>query len=149
MGGWRRFIPSPGSAYTYVGRGLNPHLGFLAGWAMLLDYLLVPVICTVYTAITIQRVVPGVPYWIWCALIAVLITGVNLWGIRATATANLLMMIAALAVICPSSAWPSAGCWCGRDGMGCSPPNHLQPADLSLEKPGRRYRPGRADLWRL
>ena len=34
--------PSAGSAYTYVGRGLNPHLGFLAGWAMFLDYLLVP-----------------------------------------------------------------------------------------------------------
>ena len=61
--------PLAGSAYSYVGRGLNPHLGFLAGWAMLLDYLLVPVICTVYTAITLQRVIPGVPYWIWCALI--------------------------------------------------------------------------------
>jgi putrescine importer len=32
--------PSAGSAYTYVGRGLNPHLGFMAGWAMILDYLL-------------------------------------------------------------------------------------------------------------
>jgi len=31
--------PTAGSAYTYVGRGLNPHLGFLAGWAMILDYL--------------------------------------------------------------------------------------------------------------
>jgi len=34
--------PSAGSAYTYVGRGLNPYLGFLAGWAMLLDYLFIP-----------------------------------------------------------------------------------------------------------
>src|SRR5256885_10723823 len=25
--------PSAGSAYTYVGRGLNPHLGFMAGCA--------------------------------------------------------------------------------------------------------------------
>jgi len=37
-----RTLSPRGSAYTYVGRGLNPHLGFLAGWAMLLDYLLVP-----------------------------------------------------------------------------------------------------------
>jgi amino acid transporter len=93
--------PLAGSAYSYVGQGLNPHLGFLAGWAMLMDYLLVPVICIVYTAITLERLAPGVPYWIWCALITVLITGVNLWGIRATATANLLMMIAALVVILP------------------------------------------------
>src|SRR5215472_924254 len=38
--------PSAGSAYTYVGRGLNAHLGFLAGWAMFLDYLLQPLINT-------------------------------------------------------------------------------------------------------
>src|SRR5215467_2490278 len=25
--------PSAGSAYTYVGRGLHPYLGFVAGWA--------------------------------------------------------------------------------------------------------------------
>ena len=26
--------PSAGSVYTYISRGLNPHLGFLARWAM-------------------------------------------------------------------------------------------------------------------
>src|ERR1035441_8882541 len=31
--------PSAGSAYTYVGRTINSHLGFLVGWAMLLDYI--------------------------------------------------------------------------------------------------------------
>ena len=36
--------PSAGSAYTYVRKGLNAHLGFIAGWAMLLDYLIVPII---------------------------------------------------------------------------------------------------------
>jgi putrescine importer len=33
-------FPTAGSAYTYVGRGLNPHLGFLTGWSMFLDYLI-------------------------------------------------------------------------------------------------------------
>src|SRR5258706_9602154 len=28
--------PSAGSAYSYVARSINPHLGFLAGWAMFL-----------------------------------------------------------------------------------------------------------------
>ena len=27
--------PSAGSAYTYVGRAINSHLGFMVGWAML------------------------------------------------------------------------------------------------------------------
>ena len=36
--------PSAGSAYTYVGRGLHPYLGFVAGWAMLLDYVFIPAV---------------------------------------------------------------------------------------------------------
>src|SRR5881394_3476565 len=42
--------PTAGSAYTYVGRGLNPHLGFVAGWAMFLDYLVIPVVSVIYGA---------------------------------------------------------------------------------------------------
>ena len=34
--------PTAGSAYTYVGRGLHPHLGFITGWAMILDYVIQP-----------------------------------------------------------------------------------------------------------
>src|SRR5271169_7235857 len=47
--------PSAGSAYTYVGRGLNPHLGFLAGLAMILDYLLQPVINTVWISTALHE----------------------------------------------------------------------------------------------
>src|SRR5580692_1530035 len=47
--------PSAGSAYVYVGRGLNPHLGFLAGWAMILDYLLQPVINTVWISTALHE----------------------------------------------------------------------------------------------
>jgi putrescine importer len=91
--------PSAGSAYAYVGRGLNLHLGFLAGWAMLLDYLLVPLICTIYSALILQRLVPHVPYAAWAALFAAAITIINLRGIRAAANANLIMMIVMVAVV--------------------------------------------------
>ncbi|MGH9542849.1 MAG: APC family permease [Terriglobales bacterium] len=91
--------PSAGSAYAYVSRGLNAHLGFLAGWAMLLDYLLVPLICTIYGALTLARLVPQIPYAFWCALFAAAISVVNPHGIRATALANLVAMIVMLAVI--------------------------------------------------
>ena len=93
--------PSAGSAYTYVGRGLNPHLGFLAGWAMFLDYLLVPLICTIYGALTVQRLVPEIPYVVWAALFAGIMTFVNLWGIRTTARANLVLC----AVMCGVVVW--------------------------------------------
>lgn len=85
--------PSAGSAYTYVGRALHPHLGFLAGWAMLLDYLLIPLICTIYGAVTMGRLIGHVPYIFWAAFFAALMTVINLRGIRATMTANFVVLI--------------------------------------------------------
>lgn len=91
--------PSAGSAYTYVGRGLNPHLGFIAGWAMFLDYLLVPIICTIYGSLTVGRLLPEVPYVVWAGLFAGLMTLINLRGIRTTTGVNLVLMIVMCAVI--------------------------------------------------
>src|ERR1700757_3010376 len=47
--------PTAGSAYTYVGKGLNPHLGFLSGLAMILDYLLQPLINTVWISTALHE----------------------------------------------------------------------------------------------
>jgi amino acid transporter len=69
-----------------VGRGINPHLGFLAGWAMLLDYLTIPLFCVVYGSLIVQRMLPGVPYVIIAAGFACGITYLNVRGIRATIT---------------------------------------------------------------
>ncbi len=91
--------PAAGSAYTYVGRGLNPHLGFLAGWAMFLDYLLVPLLCTIYGALTIHRLVPEVPFAVWSALMAGTMTLVNLRGIRTTSNTNLALLVIVSVVI--------------------------------------------------
>src|SRR6266852_2715239 len=54
--------PAAGSAYTYVGRTFNSQIGFLVGWAMFLDYLIIPIINTIYAALTLQRLVPQLPY---------------------------------------------------------------------------------------
>ena len=84
--------PAAGSAYTYVGRGLNPHLGFLAGWAMFLDYLLQPIINAVWFSVAIHRLVPQIPYVLAAALFVGAITFLNLSGVRSTARANQLLL---------------------------------------------------------
>jgi amino acid transporter len=112
--------PAAGSAYTYVGRGLNPHLGFLAGWAMFLDYLVIPIVSIVYGALSLQRVVealaPGfsqhfgsalgltskpehAAFLIWVILLTALMTFLNLRGIKWTAHANQIMTAAMFLVI--------------------------------------------------
>ena len=91
--------PTAGSAYTYVARGLHPHLGFLAGWAMLLDYLIIPLFCVVYGSLIVQRLLPGVPYVVIAGLFAGGITYLNVRGIRATARANEVLMAVMGAVL--------------------------------------------------
>jgi putrescine importer len=85
-------FPVAGSAYTYVGRGLNPHLGFLTGWAMFLDYLIQPLLNGIYGALTIQRFFPFVPYAALAAAFVGFMTMLNLRGIRATARANIVLL---------------------------------------------------------
>jgi putrescine importer len=92
--------PSAGSAYTYVGRGLNPHLGFLAGWAMFLDYLLQPLINTVWISTALhERYVHAVPFFAWAAMIAAIITLLNLRGIRSSARANKILLFFMFVVV--------------------------------------------------
>ena len=91
--------PSSGSAYTYVSRTLNPHLGFLIGWVLLLDYLEQPVLNSIYAALTIQRLIPSVPYVLLAAFCVALITCFNLRSIRASATMNQILLAVMTAVI--------------------------------------------------
>ena len=91
--------PTAGSAYTYVGRGLNPHLGFLTGWAMFLDYLIQPLLNGIYGALTIQRFLPFIPYAALAALFVGTMTLLNLRGIRATARANIVLLTIMCTVI--------------------------------------------------
>jgi len=92
--------PAAGSAYTYVGRGLNPHLGFLAGWAMFLDYLLQPLINTVWISTALhERYLQKVPFFAWAAIIAAVITLLNLRGIRSSARANRVLLFLMFVVV--------------------------------------------------
>jgi amino acid transporter len=84
--------PSAGSAYTYVGCGLNFHMGFLVGWAMFLDYLLQPLLNAVWVSETIHGSVHWVPTNGLMAVFLGAITFMNLRGIRASALANKLLL---------------------------------------------------------
>jgi amino acid transporter len=85
--------PSAGSAYTYVGRGLNPVLGFIAGWCMFLDYLIVPIICIIYSSITANHLLPIIPYEVWIFFFMIIGTFINLRGIKFTSLTNKILLV--------------------------------------------------------
>jgi amino acid transporter len=90
---------SAGSAYTYVSRALHPHLGTLIGWAMVLDYLVIPIVNVIYPALTFKRLFPHIPYAAWAALVTGAIIYMNLIGIRFTARANEALLAVECAVV--------------------------------------------------
>src|ERR1700726_4296042 len=83
-----RAYPSAGSAYTYVGQEIHPALGYVTGWAMLMDYILNPLICTVICSKLTQNILPGVPYWVFAVGYALGFTALNLRAVKTSARIN-------------------------------------------------------------
>src|SRR5271165_5591886 len=83
-----RVYPSAGSAYTYVGRELHPSLGYVTGWSMTMDYILNPLICTIWCSKAMADLIPEVPLPIWFVAFAVLFTVMNLRGVETSARIN-------------------------------------------------------------
>jgi amino acid transporter len=81
-------FPLAGSVFSYVGRGIHPSLGFFAGWAILLDYLLVPTLLYVFAAESMIGLFPGTPRWLWAIVFVVVNTVINLAGISMLKFAN-------------------------------------------------------------
>jgi putrescine importer len=84
--------PSAGSVYTYISRGMNPHVGFIVGWAMFLEYLFQPVQNALYAVLAIQRMVPRLPFWFLAAIIVGFITLMTVQGIKFTARTNQVLL---------------------------------------------------------
>jgi putrescine importer len=83
-----RVYPSAGSAFAYVGQELHPSLGYVTGWSMVMDYVLNPMICTIYCSKVAMTFIPGVPYPAWVAVFATVFTMLNLRGVKASARTN-------------------------------------------------------------
>ena len=92
-------FPMAGSVYTYAGRGLAAPVGFLSGWLILLDYVLVPGLMYLIAAIAMNSLVPSIPVWIWLIGFVVLNTVVNYMGIEMTARVNKIMLGGELIVL--------------------------------------------------
>jgi len=83
-----RVYPSAGSAYTYVGQEIHAGLGYLTGWAMVMDYILNPLICTIICSKLTQNILPEMPYWALAIFYAGFFSLLNLGGVKTSARIN-------------------------------------------------------------
>jgi len=107
-------FPEPGSTYTFASKALHPNVGFFAGWGMILDYILIPLLSIIYVALTGARLLPQVPYVVWVIVTAISITAINLRGIEMTARANLVLNL----VMIGSLVWFAATAIAALSGGG-------------------------------
>src|SRR5215475_7999901 len=83
-----RVYPTAGSAFTYVAQEIHPAAGYVTGWSMVMDYIVNPLICTVWCAGQAHEFAPGIPVWGWKIFFAVVFTLLNLQGIKTSARVN-------------------------------------------------------------
>jgi putrescine importer len=83
-----RAYPSAGSAFTYVGQEINPALGYVTGWSMVMDYMLNPMICIIWISQQAHVFAPAIPYWGWAIVFALVFTGLNVQGVKTSARLN-------------------------------------------------------------
>ncbi|MBG6216004.1 amino acid transporter [Arthrobacter sp. CAN_A6] len=91
--------PVAGSAYTYVRRSIEPRVGFLVGWAILLDYLFLPMVIWLIGGSYLNAQFPSVPIGFWIFGFVLITTVLNVVGIRVAEKANYLLMAFQLLVI--------------------------------------------------
>ncbi|WP_251554658.1 APC family permease [Neobacillus muris] len=93
-----KIYPDAGSAYTYTKRTMGSGLGFLVGWSALLDYIFLPMINALLAGIYLSASFPNVPGWVWIVGLVLIITIMNIAGIKVAVSANTLFVLFQLLV---------------------------------------------------
>ncbi|GAB3003787.1 APC family permease [Amycolatopsis acidiphila] len=92
-----RIFPVSGSVYTYARKMLDPRVGFLAGWAILLDYFFLPMVAWLIQSVYLNAQFPAVPVWAWLVVNIVLTTGINILGLVVADRVNRTLMALTIA----------------------------------------------------
>jgi len=92
-------FPSAGSVFSYVQRGFNPHVGFVAGWVIAGDYMMAPALLTSFSALWLNSVFPAIPTYVLVLLFVAINTYITARGISLTARTNLVFLFIEILVL--------------------------------------------------
>ncbi|MQA09033.1 MAG: amino acid permease [Pseudonocardiaceae bacterium] len=89
-----KLIPFAGSAYSYARGAFGERVGFVSGWTILADYMLLPLVNYLVIGLYLGELLPGVPVWVWIAGAIVSTTVLNVIGIKLVTSVNLALCTA-------------------------------------------------------
>lgn len=84
--------PVSGSAYTYAQKAIHPQVGFLVGWAILMDYIFIPMVNYLLFGIFFSAAIPEVPAYVWILLLLTIVTFINIKGVKLAASTNVIII---------------------------------------------------------
>ncbi|MGX0887333.1 putrescine importer [Kocuria rhizophila] len=88
-----KVVPSAGSAYAYTRVGLGSGAGFLTGWTVMIDYILLPMLNYLLIGLYLGERFPAVPAWVFSLTALALVTGLNIVGVAAVKSANVVLVL--------------------------------------------------------
>jgi amino acid transporter len=92
-------VPNAGSVYGFARHSIGPMAGFLAGWLILLDYLLIPALVYVLMSLALMQLFPTIDQAIWIVLLVAVTLAINWFGVRVTSRISALSVLVQLVVM--------------------------------------------------
>ncbi len=92
-------FPSSGSIFTYVSHVFGKMPGFIAGWLMLLQYLVSPAMVYLIAAIAIHSMLPDIPILVLCFGFLAIVAIVSLIGMKTAMVVNKVALVAQLVIL--------------------------------------------------
>ncbi|WP_404321689.1 APC family permease [Cytobacillus firmus] len=92
--------PVSGSAYTFTQKSINPKVGFLVGWTIMLDYMLTPMVTCLMSTVFLNAIFPGIPHYVWIIVLTASIVAPSLLGVEISALASKIFVIAQVIFVC-------------------------------------------------
>ncbi len=93
-------LPRAGGAFVYASRAFGPHLGFVAGVAQLVEYVLAPPAIAFAIGSYINQAIPSVPVYAVAFAAYAVFTAVNIWGVKLSASFELVLTVLAVVELC-------------------------------------------------
>lgn len=85
-------LPAAGSAYSYSRHAFGGSTGFMVGWTLMLDYIFLPMLNYILIGIYMSEYFPGIPAAWWITGAILLVTVLNILGIKVVARMNFVII---------------------------------------------------------
>jgi len=92
-------VPNAGSVYGIARHSLGAFPGFIAGWMVLLDYLLIPSLLFVLMSISMGTLLPEIDRSVWICLFVIASLGINWFGVASSSRINMISVAIQLLIV--------------------------------------------------